>query len=117
MITLYCFRGTLYVLHGMQEKRHSSTGESNLLKKHIVISKVKNQWILVFHGDVYSNGKEVKKEELCRYTMHQDIENITLEDNLAGSTDADKISSYAVQATRAQMTAMLQRFCELLGNT
>ena len=73
---------------------------------------------------------------LYRYAQYQGMEMATLEENLAGFADADKISGYAVQAmnwavgqgimggygdgtlgpqgnaTRAQAAAMLQRFCE-----
>ena len=73
---------------------------------------------------------------LYRYAQYKGMEAVTLEENLAGFTDADKISSYALQAmnwavgrgiiggyndgtldpqgsaTRAQAAAMLQRFCE-----
>ena len=73
---------------------------------------------------------------LYRYAQYQGMGTATLEENLAGFTDADKISGYAVQpmnwavgqgvmggygdgtlgpqgnATRAQAAAMLQRFCE-----
>ena len=76
---------------------------------------------------------------LYRYAVYQGMESVTLEENLAGFTDADKISGYAIQAmnwavgqgimggygdntlrpqgnaARAQAAAMLQRFCEKFG--
>lgn len=73
---------------------------------------------------------------LYRYAQYQGVETVTLEENLAGFTDADKISGYAIQpmnwavgqgimggygdgalgpqgnARRSEAAAMLQRFCE-----
>lgn len=96
----------------------------------------------------YPNGSfgpndPITREQLAamlyRYAVYQGMESVTLEENLAGFTDADKISGYAIQAmnwavgqgimggygdntlrpqgnaTRAQAAAMLQRFCEKFG--
>ena len=97
----------------------------------------------------YPNGSfgpndPITREQLAamlyRYAQYQGVEAVTLEENLGGFTDADKISGYAVQAmnwavgqgvmggygdgtlgpqgeaTRAQAAAMLQRFCERIGS-
>lgn len=98
-----------------------------------------------YPGGSFGPNDPITREQLAvmlyRYAQYQGVETSTMEENLAGFTDANKISGYAVQpmnwavgqgimggygdgildpqgnASRAQGATMLQRFCEAYENS
>ena len=98
-----------------------------------------------YGGGVFGPDDPITREQLAtilyRYAQHEGLAAVTLEENLAGYADADRISPFAVQAmnwavgqglingtsattlspsgsaTRAQVAVILMRFCQDIVNT